>query len=268
MSKEVSRKLDFVEAPDASLGGTYFAKSIEALDLMQREIAIYKEISSGNIPPFLRNLVPIESGMTIQELNYTVTFYVMPDYLEIGSDLDHFLMPMSPILAQRVMDLIGGTLPTRKMVDLIWERATVKLEPAPIPPSSAMTTVPVFEHHNEMVMTQRNVSLAEHPLAELTAGHKKDVVLSNQIAENPGKVMIYGWHHPGGSPIQPLYVGHVNWYADYSHGIRVVLSECMVNDSIWNLADLLSDPLLYPLLSDESSPMETTRYDTSASKYP
>jgi len=165
-------------------------------------------------------------------------------------------------------DLIEGILPTRKMVDLIWERATVKLEPAPIPPSSEMATVPVFEHHNDIVMTQRNASLAEYPLSELTAGHKKDVVLSNQITQNLEKVMIYGWHHPDGTPIQSLYGGHVNWYADYSHGIRAVLSECVVNDSIWDLADLLSDPLLYPLLNDESSPMETARYDTSASNYP
>ena len=25
-----------------------------------------------------------------------------------------------------------------------------------------------------------------------------------------------------GKPIQPLYTGHVNWYVDYSHGVRLV----------------------------------------------
>jgi len=35
-------------------------------------------------------------------------------------------------------------------------------------------------------------------------------------------VAIYGWHKLDGKPIQPLYTGHVDWYVDYSHGIRLV----------------------------------------------
>jgi hypothetical protein len=267
-SRNISLAFNYEETQDSGSGGAAFATSIEQLDLITRERMIYKEIARGKLPSFLRNLIPIKTSMTIQEHNYAVTFYVMPDYLEIGTDQDHFLMPMTPILAQRVMDLLGGILPTRKMVNLIWEQASVKLEPAPIPPSSKMATVPIFIQHNELVLTQRKASLSKHPQGELTAGHKKDVILSNRIHENPDRVMIYGWHYLDGVPIQPLYSGHINWYADYSHGIRAVLAQCVVNDSIWNVADIISNPRLYPLLSDESSPMETTRYDTSCSNYP
>ena len=46
-------------------------------------------------------------------------------------------------------------LPTTKMVDDIYANATVKLTPAPIPPSPAMTTVAVFLRHNEIVRAAR-----------------------------------------------------------------------------------------------------------------
>ena len=40
--------------------------------------------------------------------------------------------------------------------------------------------------------------------------------------ERPNRVAIYGWHYLNGQPIQPTYAGHVDWYIDYSHGIRPV----------------------------------------------
>ena len=96
-------------------------------------------------------------------------------------------MPLSPIMAQKVADLVHCSLPTRKMVDDIYHVATVKLVPSPIPPGPAMGTVPVFIQHNETVMKQRQEQLHDHPLGALVAGHKKDVVISNKLAATPGK---------------------------------------------------------------------------------
>ncbi|NQV42655.1 MAG: hypothetical protein HQ506_09890 [Candidatus Marinimicrobia bacterium] len=248
--------------------GSGFASSIEALELSQREEMILSNIKQGNIPAFLRDLTPIEISMTIADSNYSLTFFVMPDYLSIGSDSDHFLMPMTPILAQKVADQLGGILPTRKMVDLIWAVSGVKLTPEPIPPSDAMVTVGIFREHNTIVEISRSAFLTNHPLGSLVSGHKKDVILSNRIASNPNKVVIYGWHYPSGDPIQPLYSGHVNWYADYSHGIRVILNKCLLNESVVDLSQILRDPNLYQLISDETGAMETTRYDTARSNYP
>ena len=253
---------------DKALSGSSFASSIESLELVQREEMIFNAILSGNLPSFLRDLVPIETSLTIEDTAYSLTFFVMPDYLSIGSDDDHFLIPLTPILAQKIMDQFGSILPTRKMVDLIWEASEVKLTPAPIPPSANMVTVEVFRDHNEMVREARAELLADHPLGSLVSGHKKDVILSNRIASKPDKVIIYGWHYPHGEPIQPLYSGHVNWYADFSHGVRVVLHECLLNGTMVGLSEILHDPLLYQLLSDETGSMETTRYDTAPSNYP
>ena len=191
----------------------------------EREERLYQEVTSGNVPEFLRHLVPVFSSAAVAEEERTATYYVTPDYLAVGSDSDYFLAPMTPLLAQRLADYLGCMLPTRLMVDQIYAAATCKLAPAPIPPSPEMTTVPVFALHDSIVGAQRSAHLA--PLGSLVGGTKKDVVISNKIYHDlkpsvPRPVVIYGWHQLNGSPIQPLYNGHGEDYADYSHGIRLV----------------------------------------------
>lgn len=251
-----------------ALQGERLAASLEYLGLVEREVIILSEIRAGNIPNYLRVLVPVQVTENIDGQNYDLTLFVMPDYLSLGSDEDHFLIPMTPMLAQRIADEVGGILPTPRMVDLIWEAAPLKLAPQPIPPSPDMVTVGVFRDHNIKVSISRKAELEAHPLGTLVSGHKKDIVLSNRIASSPDKVMIYGWHYPTGKPIQPLYGGHVNWYADYSHGIRIVLDKCVLNGETSSVSQILTDPVLYQLLSDEEGPMKQTRYDTSWSNYP
>jgi hypothetical protein len=143
------------------------------------------------------------------------------------------------------------------MVDAVWEAADVRLEPQPIPPSPAMTTVPVFEDHNRLVRAQR----ARHTerAGAIVAGHKKDVVLTAALASSPGKVAIYGWHHLDGRAIQPVYLGHTDRWVDYSHGIRLVLREIVVDGVRRDLADVLRDVTLAPLFSDQGV-IATPRY--------
>ena len=50
----------------------------------------------------------------------------------------------------------------------------------------------------------------------LTAGPRKDLVLTSRLWLDPGKVAIYGWHRARGAPIQPLSTVHGAGYADYS----------------------------------------------------
>ncbi|MEQ1808096.1 MAG: ABC transporter substrate binding protein, partial [Burkholderiaceae bacterium] len=47
---------------------------------------------------------------------------------------------------------------------------------------------------------------------QLTAGHQKDVVISNQLTQHPDRVAIYGWHRTNGIAIQPLEVRAVAEY--------------------------------------------------------
>lgn len=260
--------LDLPQRSDEDLTGSNLISVLSPLSLQARETKILNEILSGNVPDFLRSLVPVTVSKTIGDTTYTLTYYVTADYMALGSDTDYVLMPMTPILAQKLADALDMSLITRKMVNDIWQRAELKLTPRPIAPSDTMDTVPVFADHNDTVWSQRQTALEDHPWGDLVAGHKKDVILSNRIASQPDKVVIYGWHRLNGVPIQPLYSGHAIWYADYSHGIRLVEAECTLNGQTWKIADILQDPQLYRLLSDEDGPMTVVRYATDQALYP
>ena len=252
--------------PDA-VGGRAFIQRIEKMDLPAREREILAEVERGNVPDFWRKFVEVRLTSGDGAAANTAILHVAPDYFAIGSDTDYFLTPLSPAAAQAIGDRLHCVLPTRKMVDAIYDAAEVKLAPLRIPPSDAMTTVPIFAQHHAGVWAQRQAALATHPLGTLVAGDKKDIVLTPQLAQAPGKVAIYGWHQATGRPIQPLYTGHtVNW-VDYSHGTRLVARELQVNGATTTVAAVLADPKLAQLLSDEGA-FPLPRYNATAAPLP
>jgi hypothetical protein len=248
-----SQGIDLPKRPELSLSGSDFAASVKDYQLHDREDAIYREVISGNIPDFQRKFNPFSFHQSIDGHTYQVTYYVIPEYVAIGSDTDYFIMPMTPSLAGKLCDTLHCSLPTKKMVDQIWNSAAVKLDPSPIAPSLAMTTIPVMWQHNLMVRKQRSVVIHQHPLGTLVSGHKKDVVISNKIYNNTpnNKVVIYGWHYTNGNPIQPVYNGHGANYVDYSHGIRLVYDRVTINGQAYRIADILQHDTYHQLLSDE-----------------
>ena len=242
--------------------GSQFVRIVTAMPRAERENWILAQVLSGNVPAFQRTLVPITLSATLAGTPHTATFYATPDYLAIGTDADYFLQPATPLLGQRICNFLGCTLPTRKMVNQIWTSAAVKLAPQSIPPSAEMITVPVFSQHNDLVRTQRNAYTNSFRLGKLVAGDKKDVVLSSLIYTNlhtgvPKPVVIYGWHYQSGTPIQPLYNGHEETYADYSHGLRLVQNGAIVDGSEQNITNLLTTSLA-GLFSDEGAAEGTT----------
>jgi hypothetical protein len=232
-------------------GGSNFVQRVRSLSPFQYDQEVSRQILAGNVPPFLRRLCPVTITNISGSATNSATFFVTPDYLAVGTDDDFFRAPMTPATAQWIADQLGCLLPTRKMVDAIYNAAEVKLAPLPIPPSAAMTTVPVFALHNEMVRTQRLESLAAHPLGALVAGHQKDVVICPQLSDAPGQVAIYGWHRTNGAAIQPLYLGHTAAWVDYSQCIRLVQQSMILNGATTTVAQVLADPKLCDLLSDQ-----------------
>lgn len=253
--------------PADAPGGEAFAASVSALSREDREEQVFREVMRGNVPEFLRKLVPVNTVATINGLPRRAQWYVTPDYVAVGSNDDYFLMPMTPLLGQRVADSIDCALPTKKMVDAIYAAASVKVEPIPIPPSAAMTTVPVFKQHNDTLRAQRLPLLESHPLGALVAGHKKDLILSTAATINlkpsvPNPVVIYGWHRLTGVPIQPLYNGHGETYVDYSHGVRLVQQRMTIDTIATTVSSVVRDAVLWPLLSDEGA-LAIPRYGTA-----
>ncbi len=256
--------LNLPARPAGALTGDQFASLVTSMSLTDRENEIYAQVMSGNVPAFQRNLIAVTNSQTISSTLYTYTYYVLPDYLAIGCDSNYFLCPMTPLLAQRIADATGCTLPTRKMVNQIWTAATLHLAPRTIPPSAQMTTIPVMLRHSDTVWQQRYPVLSTHPLGELVGGDKKDVVISNIIYgyPAPGRVVIYGWHYTSGTAIQPLYNGHEDTYADYSHGIRLVQMNMLVNGVSTTVSSVLQSASLNSLLSDEGT-IAVPRYPVS-----
>ncbi|MFC1575067.1 hypothetical protein ACFL5A_00270 [Gemmatimonadota bacterium] len=241
--------LDLPPRPSDAPGGAELARDFRSLDFEAREDRIYAEVSRGNVPTWLRHLERVEITGEVDGRQHRVTFWVTPDYLAVGSDIDSFLIPLSPQVAQRIADLVGGSLPTPRMVDAIWASARVRLAPIRFDPDSLMTTARYFERHDRLVRAQR--ILYGVPPGAFVAGHKLDVVLTPTLSANPGKVALYGWHLPDGQPIQPLFTARADSRVGFSHGIRLVDRVVLVDGARRGLADVLRDPEFAPLLSED-----------------
>ena len=244
-----AQELRLPTRPADAPGGSEIVHAIRSMNLADREERIYAEIARGNVPSWLRRLRPVRMTREGSDGTHSVVFHAAPDYLAVGSDEDYFRVPLTPGTAQRVADLTGTSLPTPVMVDAIWQAAEVRLGPDSIVPGPEMTSVPVFERHEWRVEARRAVH--DDPPGALVAGHHKDVVLSARLDTLPDRVAIYGWHRPDGRPIQPLYTGHTSDWVDYSHGVRLVGRTLSVDGVTLDLLDVLVDPGLASLVSDE-----------------
>ncbi|MEO8399903.1 MAG: fibronectin type III domain-containing protein, partial [Ignavibacteriaceae bacterium] len=250
--------------------GSEFMQSVMNMSFADRETEIYNEVSKGNIPNFLRSLTTVEASFNDGNgTSHTVKYEVMPDYLAVGSDSDFCRIPTGPITAQKLADLFGAVMPTRKLVDNIYLNSEIKLEPVTYTPvGNQNELVSKFIEHNDAINQQFNN--ASGIPGQLTGGTKKDVVLSNLIIDpnRPNHVVIYGWHQLNGQPIQPLTNIHINSYTDYSHGIRFLNSEILIDNEIKKVQEILQDPVLYKILSDESGQMVQPTYISSTTFAP
>jgi hypothetical protein len=230
--------------------GAEFAAQILGRAGRERELAIEDQLLGGNVPGFLRRLRPVTlsarlpSGRTL-----TATICVTPDYLAVGSEADFLRVPMDLHTATAVASRLGFVLPTRKMVDAIHAQADAHLDPSPMTPGREMSSTGYYLTHDGRIRAQR-VALGIG-LDALVAGQKKDVVLSNLLARNPGRIAIYGWHRPDGRPIQPLSTVHGASYADYSHGVRLVSEVVYLDGEPSPIHAVLRDPERAVVLSDE-----------------
>jgi hypothetical protein len=236
--------------PLAAPNGQAFMQQVRGMSDDAREAAILAQLLQGNIPGFLRHLSPVELSEHLADGRLVkAVVCVSPDYLAIGTDENFMLVPMRLRTALTVAMGFGFTLPTRKLVDAIYHQAPVHLQPQPLAAGDTMRTTGYYWHHNELVREQRQ-GLPE-PLGSLTAGDKKDLVLTNRLWANLERVAIYGWHLPDGMPIQPLSTVHGMRYADYSHGVRLVSAVAFVDGEARQLLSLLEDPQAAGVFSDE-----------------
>lgn len=226
--------------------GTGFYAKVASAKWQERDSLAKGEILAGNLPSFLRKFVRIHTEIrSASGQKISAFYYVAPDYLSLGTDGDWARIPLTPMAAQVIADSFHCFLPTRKMVNDIYAQAKLKLAPVPMY-AFRDSSVTMWQHHL-IIEGQRKGRKG------LIAGIKKDVVLSGKVSRDtrPSREAIYGWHTLDGKPIQPLYTGHINWWVDYSHGIRLVYRTVWVNGKAMDYTDVMKDGELCRLLCDE-----------------
>jgi hypothetical protein len=230
--------------------GSEFVRQTASLSESERESVIAAELLAGNLPKFLRHLKPVTlRGRDAAGRTTEVTICVTPDYLALGSDTDFLSIPMGLRTASAVAASFGFVLPTPTMVDAIYQQAEIHLRPQPLPPGPKMRSNAYYWEHQRRIREQ--LIKLHAPLGALIAGQKKDLVVSNRLWRKIGRVAIYGWHQNAETPIQPLSTVHGAGYADYSHGVRLVSVIAYVNGQPRSLLDVLQDPWLAGIVSDE-----------------
>lgn len=233
--------------------GSQFIHQIAAASLQDREEAIAQQILSGNTPKSLQRFVPVRVQMKLDGKVHIIEYQVSPDYLSIGSDDDFVRMPMLPATAQRIADAMNCILPTKKMVDDIDAHATLRLSPQPLTQNRESPLT--FLQHQQLIQQQ----LAGRPIGQLICGIKKDIIITNHLKEHPHCVAIYGWRKLDGQPIQPLYCKHLDTYTDYSHGVRLIKNDVILDGKATTLQAVLADPSFCELVSDEGM-IQSARY--------
>lgn len=242
--------------------GSEFIATYTKSSLAAWELAAIEQAEQENLVPWPMVPIPVSSN------GHTGTFFVTSDYLAIGTLDDYVRMPLTPATAQAIADMKNLLLPTAKMVEDIWKHSPIKLVPENLSPNKGANLAQYAQHSR---LVDSSLQRANAFPGSLTSGQKKDVIISgpyspsNRNGWKPGKVVIYGWYRPNGSPIQPKSNIHGDFYVDYSHGIRLVSPNMEVDGRNVTTEEVLQDPELSGLLTNEG-PIVNVRYPSLSSR--
>ena len=269
LKKETMAVPYFQDKPQASLTGWDFMLKADKLGFWKLEDAIAEAVLEGNIPQELRSFrkivfrTPVVDSVEILRKPHKVEIWVLPDYISIGTSNDFVRMPMGPLAAQRIADSLNCILPTTFLVDRIAEVAQGHLNIFPFRPLGSRNSQPiVYQDSNNAINALYDAK--GYKFGQFISGLKKDVVLTYKILTLPGnenRVAIYGWHLPSGKAKQPLHIKHGNFYADYSHGIRMIYRTIKVDGKEYDAREVLESPQLYRLLSNEPMYLKKASYE-------
>ena len=87
----------FPSRPNNAASGNEIIKSLNG---KSGDSVFVSELLNGNMPSFIKELVPV----TISEKGNTLIYKVTPDYLSVGNDSDYFRVPLGGPDSQKVAD--------------------------------------------------------------------------------------------------------------------------------------------------------------------
>lgn len=245
--------------------GRAFMESLRSAKLADREAALLKAVDEYDLPAI--NFTPL----TTTNHAHTATVLVMSDSLMIGAE-NSVRIPASATLCQQIADRLGLMMPTSRVFDLMWRSGT-QLEPALQPADPAerhkqkLDGSPYFspsmgdigaslKYHDD---TDAEIAVLTQPAGPLFA-HGKVWLLSNAYANHPvGTAINYGYAskkapYTSASGIkmwQTQGSAHNTAHADHSQIVRLFDPRIVVDGQQMDAHDVLKDPELAPLLSDE-----------------
>jgi hypothetical protein len=205
------------------------------------------------------------SSITFEHKDYKAELRVSSDALQIGEPGDSVRICVSAVLQQHIADWFDCILPTPKISDKIWQEAAVKLIPHPQTPDAQMGYTSRMAKHSKAI--DNELSTKNYQKGDLISTVGKDWILVKKLLSKESLAANYGWHFagsnfqgikgeatvsiPGGRLIQGVGTAHNNLHEDYSQICRLIYRYCTVNGDKKDLADILSDPELAPLISHE-----------------
>lgn len=256
------------DKPTATLAGSDFMRRADTTAFWTLEDIIVETVTAGQVPDALRHFrkitftTPVVDSVEILRKKHKVEMWVLPDYIAIGTNDDYVRMPMGPYAAQRIADSLDCTLPTAYLVDRITEATEGHIDVFPFRPLGERNCQPiVFQDSNNAIKALFKAH--GYKFGQLISGLKKDIVLSYKLmtlTDYKHNVAIYGWHYPSGRVLQPLYVRHLDYYVDYSHGVRLIYNKVLIDGVEHDIREVLQSPALYRLLSDEPMPLSRAYY--------
>lgn len=207
------------------------------------------------------------ASITTAANGHLAEFMVFADALKI----EGVRITMSAYLEQTVADMLGCSLLTPRLADLVYANRSTMLVPHTQTPNASMVT--------SSVMIAQSASLDNSISAQpykpgIVSTVGKHWVISNLLTTHANKAINYGWHIqgnafagvkwpgsvslPGISVIQNPGWAHAAHEVDYSQNCVLVARTCYVDGVTRDLHDVLQDPVLSSLVSVEG-PLKTLR---------
>jgi hypothetical protein len=219
----------------------------EARERMIRDFAL-----RGDVPKFVQSWVAVP----VMHNDVSGEFYCSPDFLSIGNDDDFLRVRINGVTAELIGEVAHAMLPTRMMVNAIYSHA-MKLAAIPWGPPYDHSMMRTERWEEQDTKIDKQAGEKGYELGQLWAGHLKNVVVGSGLAKSRGSnIGIYGWFDKSGQAIQGPNVqwGAHEWtYTDYSQGIRFIHKEMLVGGVLVPVKEVLQDPDLAPLISDEGT---------------
>lgn len=258
----------FAGLPEATVEGFGFMESLDTLGFWEMDSTIVRAVLDGQVPSAMREFRKLRfktatcDSVGVLRRHHIIEMWILPEYVSVGCDDDCVRMPMGPIAAQQIADALGCCLPTTYLVDRIYDAAEGRVDIFPFRPFEDRNQTSLVYHDSNNAIKALYKAYG-YKFGQLISGLKKDIVLTSYVERNPAcskRVAIYGWQHPDGTLQQPLFIRHGNFYADYSHGVRLIWHTIRIDGVEHEIRDVLRDLALYRLLSDEPMPLKYASY--------